>query len=211
MFTPTAYPLTAQALAASTATPERSQKLLRVLERKQPTLVVVLENVHDPHNVSAVLRSCDAVGIVEVFLIYNGRQEFPKLGEKSSASAKKWIDVHQFSTPAECFAELRRREYNIFTTNMSSEVVSLYSLDLTGRVALVFGNEHSGVSEEALALADGNFLIPQVGMTQSLNISVACAVSVFEALRQRMNAGLYDNFQYSEQEFEAKFQDWQRR
>jgi tRNA (guanosine-2'-O-)-methyltransferase len=192
-------------------TPERAEKLLRVLSKKQPTLTIVLENVHDPHNVSAVLRSCDAVGIVEVFLIYNGRQEFPELGEKSSASAKKWIDLHQYATPEECFAELRRRDYTIFTTQMSSEAVSLYSLDLTGRVALVFGNEHSGVSEEALALADGNFLIPQMGMIQSLNISVACAVSVFEALRQRVSAGLYDNRQYSDAEFEAKFQDWQRR
>lgn len=192
-------------------TPERAEKLLRALSKKQPSLTIVLENVHDPHNVSAVLRSCDAVGVVEVFLIYNGRQEFPPLGEKSSASAKKWVDLHQFSTAAECFAELRRRDYRIFTTEMASDAVSLYSLDLTQRVALVFGNEHSGVSAEALALADGNFLIPQMGMIQSLNISVACAVSLFEALRQRTVAGFYDTPQFSPEELSAKFQDWQRR
>lgn len=192
-------------------TPERAEKLRRALERKQPTLTLVLENVHDPHNVSAVLRSCDAVGVVEVYLVYNGRQKFPDLGERSSASAKKWIDMHQFSRVEDCFALLREKEYKIFTTHMANDAVSLYSLDLTGRVALVFGNEHSGVSDEALQLADGNFLIPQVGMIQSLNISVACAVSLFEASRQRWGAGMYDSPQFSNEEFGAKFLDWQMR
>jgi tRNA (guanosine-2'-O-)-methyltransferase len=192
-------------------TPERAEKLLRTLERKQPTLTIVLENVHDPHNVSAVLRSCDAVGVVEVFLIYNGRQQFPDLGEKSSASARKWIDVHKFTTVQECFAELRKRDYCIFTTHMANDAVSLYTLDLTRHIALVFGNEHGGVSDDALALADGNFLIPQVGIIQSLNISVACAVSLFEAFRQRTVAGLYDTRQFSDEEFTAKFLDWQQR
>lgn len=192
-------------------TPERAEKLHRVLSLKQPTLTVVLENVHDAHNVAAVLRSCDAVGVVEVFVIYNGRQEFPDLSRKSSAGSKKWIDMHHFTTPKECFAEVKKRGYKIFATHMSVDAVSLYKLDLTQPVALVFGNEHSGVSEEALALADGNFLIPQFGMVQSLNISVACAVSLFEAARQRTVAGMYDTSQFSPEEFAAKFHDWQKR
>ncbi|MCS6808327.1 MAG: TrmH family RNA methyltransferase [Bacteroidota bacterium] len=192
-------------------TPERAAKLRRVLERKQPTLTVVLENVHDPHNVSAVLRSCDAVGVVDVFLIYNGRQTFPNLGARSSASAIKWIDTHMFSCVHGCFAALRARGYAIYTTHLSSNAVSLYSLDLTQPVALVFGNEHSGISEEALKLADKNFLIPQVGIVQSLNISVACAVSLFEAFRQRQHAGMYDTVQFTPEEFDARFHDWQLR
>jgi tRNA (guanosine-2'-O-)-methyltransferase len=192
-------------------TPERAEKLRRVLERKQPGLTIVLENVHDPHNVSAVLRSCDAVGVVDVYLIYNGFQEFPPLGQKSSASAKKWIDVYECTTATECFGILRERGFQIFTTHLGTSAVSLYDLTLTGKVALVFGNEHSGVSEEAVRLADGNFLIPQVGMIQSLNISVACAVSLFEAARQRQAAGLYDVVQFAQEEFEAKFLDWQVR
>ncbi|TAE28750.1 MAG: RNA methyltransferase [Candidatus Kapaibacterium sp.] len=192
-------------------TPERNEKLQRVLAKKQPSLTIVLENVHDPHNVSAVLRSCDAVGVVEAFLIYNGKQEFPELGRKSSGSAKKWIDLHQFSTATECFAALRARGYAIYTTNMANDAVSLYALNLTQPVALVFGNEHSGVSDEALALADGNFLIPQVGMIQSLNISVACAVSLFEAYRQRDLAGMYIEAQFTAEEFATKLLDWQQR
>jgi tRNA (guanosine-2'-O-)-methyltransferase len=192
-------------------TPERAEKLRRALLLKQPTLTVVLENVHDPHNVSAVLRSCDAVGVVEAHLIYNGRQKFPDLGERSSASAKKWIDARQYASAEECFAHLRARGFSIWTTHLSSNAVSLYALDLTKPVALVFGNEHSGVSEEALRQADGNFLIPQVGMIQSLNISVACAVSLFEASRQRRAAGMYDAPQFPPNEFDAKFLDWQMR
>ncbi len=196
---------------SSFATPERTEKLRRVLERKQPTLSVVLENVHDPHNVSAVLRSCDAVGIVEVFLVYYGGQKFPHLGERSSASARKWIDCQHYTSIHDCYAALRERGFTILTTQMSRTSRSLYTLDLTQPTALVFGNEHSGVSDEAVECADGNFLIPQVGMIQSLNISVACAVSVFEAFRQRMEQGMYDKPQFPPEEMVARLRDWQLR
>jgi len=94
---------------------------------------------------------------------------------------------------------------------MSSDAKSLYDLNFTEPTAIVFGNEHSGISDEALELADGNFLIPQVGMIQSLNISVACAVSVYESYRQRMAAGLYDKSNLSETAFDAKLKDWAKR
>jgi tRNA (guanosine-2'-O-)-methyltransferase len=189
-------------------TPERRAKIVHVLEKRQPTLTVVFENVHDPHNVSAVIRSCDAVGVAEAHGIYYGRTTFPELGGKSSASARKWVDVHLHQTVEECFAHLRAKGYRIYTTHMSSDAVSLYDVDLTQPVALVFGNEHDGVSQEARDAADGNVIIPQVGMIQSLNISVACAVSLFEAMRQRMVAGQYNSQQFPTQEFEKKIDDW---
>jgi tRNA (guanosine-2'-O-)-methyltransferase len=192
-------------------TPERTEKLLRAIRRKQPTLTIVLENVHDPHNISAVLRSCDAVGVVEAQLIYHSGQEFPRLGEKSSASARKWIDCVSYHSVEECFQALRAKGYGIYTTQMSSSAVSLYELDLTQPVALVFGNEHLGVSDEAARLADRNFLIPQMGMIQSLNISVACAVSLFEALRQRKVKGMYDAPQLDVEQFSTMLADWQIR
>jgi tRNA (guanosine-2'-O-)-methyltransferase len=148
---------------------------------------------------------------VDVYLIYNGIQTFPELGERSSASARKWVDCHQHTTPEACFDELRRRGFQIFTTHLSSDATQLYALDLTAPVALVFGNEHHGVSDDALRLADGNVLIPQVGMIQSLNISVACAVSLFEAFRQRNARGMYDAPQYSDTELAAKLTNWQLR
>lgn len=189
-------------------TPERRARLEAVLRRRQPTLTVVFENVHDPHNVSAVIRSCDAVGVANVHGIYYGRTVFPELGGKSSASARKWVDVHLHQTVDECFSYLRSRGFRIYTTHISSDAVSLYDVDLTQPVALVFGNEHHGVSEEARRCADGNVIIPQVGMIQSLNISVACAVSLFEAMRQRNSAGMYDIAQYPDVELQQHIIEW---
>lgn len=189
-------------------TPERRARLEMALRHRQPSLTVVFENVHDPHNVSAVIRSCDAVGVAEAHGIYYGRTTFPELGGKSSASARKWVDVNLHQTVDECFSHLRSQGFRIFTTHMSSDAVSLYDVDLTQPVALVFGNEHDGVSEEARNAADGNVIIPQVGMIQSLNISVACAVSLFEAMRQRTVAGMYRTSQYPSDELAQRLDDW---
>ncbi len=194
--------------SSESITPERRARLEAVLRKRQPSLTVVFENVHDPHNVSAVIRSCDAVGVADVHGIYYGRTVFPELGGKSSASARKWVDVHLHQTVGDCFSHLRSQGFRIYTTHISSDAVSLYDVDLTQPVALVFGNEHDGVSEEARRNADGNLVIPQVGMIQSLNISVACAVSLFEAMRQRMHAGMYDTPQYSEVELSRRINDW---
>ncbi|MFW5702154.1 MAG: TrmH family RNA methyltransferase, partial [Bacteroidota bacterium] len=148
-------------------TEERIIKIDAVIQKRQPDVTVILENINDPHNLSAVLRSCDAIGIIDVHLIYHGDQPFPKLGRKSSGSAKKWIDIHRYDSVEECFAAVRAEGKKIYTTHMSADAVSLYDLRLDEPVALVFGNEHEGVSERALELADANFLIPQVGMIQS--------------------------------------------
>lgn len=188
--------------------PERAERLDAILRKRQPSLTVVFENVHDPHNVSAVIRSCDAVGVLEAHGVYNGRQTFPKLGAKSSASARKWVDLHLHQDVGTCFSALKARGFRIYTTHMSSDAVSLYDLDLTHPVALVFGNEHDGVSQEARDLADGNFLIPQVGVVQSLNISVACAVSLYEAMRQRLAAGMYDHPQLTAEDYERLREEW---
>lgn len=190
---------------------ERAARLNAALNRRQPTLSVVFENVHDPHNVSAVIRSCDAVGVLEAHAVYHSGQTFPKLNDKSSASARKWVDIHRHDSIDACFRQLRERGFRIFTTHMTSDAVSLYDLELTQPVALVFGNEHSGVTEQARSLADGNFLIPQVGVVQSLNISVACAVSLYEAFRQRRVAGLYETPQIEGTTLDVLRRDWYSR
>lgn len=192
-------------------TPEREHKIKKALACKQPTLTVVLENIHDPHNISAILRSCDAVGVVDICLVYHSRQDFPKMGKKTSAGSLKWVDRRHFSSLEECYEVLRREGRKIYTTHLEEDATSLYDLDLKQPVALVFGNEHDGVSEEAVRLADGNFLIPQAGMIQSLNISVACAVTLYEAFRQRKQAGMYDAPQYTEIELQQKFEEWSAR
>ncbi len=173
-------------------TPERSERLNSVLQKRQPDLTVVLENVFDPHNISAVMRTCDAVGIQDIYILNNKIPPHRKWGDKSSSSAAKWLTIHQFTNADECFAALRKNYKKIYTTHLSADAVGLFELNLTESVALVFGNEHSGVSEEIIAMADGNFIIPQVGIIKSLNISVACAVSLYEAFRQKNEAGHYD-------------------
>ena len=172
-------------------TPEREKRYNDVIHHRQPGLTVVLENVFDPHNISAVMRSCDAVGIQDIYVLNTKIPRHKKWGRRSSSSAAKWLSVHEFEDTGECFAELRRNFEKIYTTHLSADAVGMYDIDFTGKIALVFGNEHDGVSEESRALADGNFIIPQVGMIQSLNISVACAVTIYEAFRQKWVAGQY--------------------
>lgn len=190
-------------------TEQRLKRFNQVLQKRQDDLTVVFENIYDPHNLSACLRSCDAVGILKVYFVYDGTQRFPKLGDSSSASARKWVESELFTDIQECYAVLRQNDYKIFTTHLASDSISLYDLNLTEKIALVFGNEHEGISERARLLADGNFNIPQVGMIKSLNISVACAISLYEAYRQRQSMGYYDQCRLNEDFFESKLQEWQ--
>ena len=135
------------------------------------------------------MRTCDAVGVQDIYVLNTKIPRHKKWGAKSSSSAAKWLTVHQFDNADECFAELRKNYSKILTTHLSSDALNLYEIDLTQPVALVFGNEHSGVSEEIRVLADGNFIIPQTGIIRSLNISVACAVTLYEAYRQKKPGG----------------------
>jgi tRNA (guanosine-2'-O-)-methyltransferase len=155
-----------------------------------------------------VLRSCDAVGVFEVCFLYHSGQELPKLAESSSASARKWINYKFFDNIDDCYNYLRNDGKKIYTTHMAQDSQNLYELDLIQPVALVFGNEHAGVTEEAYTKADGNFLIPQVGMVQSLNISVAAGVCLFEAFRQKRNAGHYDSIRFPQEVFDQHYQNW---
>ena len=189
-------------------TPERRERLLSVLNRRQGNITVVLENVEDPHNISAVLRTCDAVGIQDVYVLTTKIPRHKRWGAKSSSSAAKWLTVHQFTSVTELFTVLRQRFDKIYTTHLSSDAISLYDIDFSGSVALIFGNEQTGVSEDIRRLADGNFIIPMQGIIRSLNISVACAVSVYEAMRQKKLAGHYEQPGLPETQRGALLEEW---
>ncbi len=189
-------------------TPERIAKLTGVLVKRQPDLTVVLENVFDPHNISAVMRTCDAVGLQDIYILNTKIPRHKKWGARSSSSAAKWLTIHQFDNAEECFSSLRKRYSKILTTHLSSDAVDLYAINMTEPIALVFGNEHSGVSDEIRALADGNFIIPQMGIIQSLNISVACAVTLYEAFRQKSKAGHYNQQRLDEARYNELFKEW---
>lgn len=189
-------------------TPERKERLLTVLHKRQPDITVVLENVFDPHNISAVMRTCDAVGIQEIFVLSNRVPPHKKWGFKSSSSAEKWLTVHQFTDPMACIKAVKMKYKRILTTHLSSDAIPMHDINFTDPIALVFGNEHDGVSEEIRNMADGNFIIPQVGIIKSLNISVACAVTLYEAFRQKSKAGHYANPALPEQQIHELFASW---
>jgi tRNA (guanosine-2'-O-)-methyltransferase len=193
-------------------TPERTQKFQKVANRRQGNLTVILENVHDTHNIGAVLRTCDSVGIDEIFILYTDPRLTPsniKLGKRTSAGARKWVTVHQYFDVTKCFRAVKAKYKRIYATHLDADSVGLYDLNLSQSIALLFGNEHRGVSEAALAYVDGNFIIPQVGMVESLNISVACAVSLYEAFRQRQAKDYYvDNPTTTKTEKQALYDDY---
>jgi tRNA (guanosine-2'-O-)-methyltransferase len=195
--------------------PRTSRRLARVefvLARRQPTLTVVLEDVHDPHNVSAVLRSCDAVGVLDVHVVYVHETPPAKaFHRKTSASAAKWVKVHFHESIEVCFEQLRAQGITILATTLADNAGAIYEQDLTRPTALVFGNEHRGVSRKATELADGLIAIPMQGMVESLNISVACAVSLYEAMRQRRVAGMYDRPQLDAATYDRLHHEWLRK
>ncbi len=189
-------------------TPERKKKIEIVLNKRQGGMVVVLENVSDPHNISAVMRSCDATGVQDLCILNTIIPKHDQYSTHSSASARKWVTTHDYTEVGECMSTLRSQGFTILTSHLESEAHDLYDLDLRGDIALVFGNERDGISDELLSHADQNFIIPQVGMVQSLNISVACAVTLYEAYRQRQLAGLYDQPSLSTEQYAQLYDKW---
>ncbi|MFZ1705720.1 MAG: RNA methyltransferase [Saprospiraceae bacterium] len=187
-------------------TEERRTKLIAAAAKSQLNVTVVLENVHDPHNIGAILRTCDSVGIREIYALYNEPSRNAQkqyIGLNSASGALKWVDVHFFSNTQLCFEAVKKKYDLIAGTHLSKKSISLYSMDLKKSIALVFGNEKDGITTEVLPYLDVNFIIPQHGMVQSLNVSVACAISLFEMARQRNSVGSYDN-PYEEKNFEMK-------
>ena len=189
-------------------TPERSVRISNTLARRQNNITVVLENVFDPHNISAVMRSCDAVGIQDIYVLNSSIPRHKKWGRRSSSSAAKWLTIHQFSKLDDCVNELRSRNFKILASRLTNDSTNLYEVDFTVPIALIFGNENFGVRDDLYNVADGCFQIPQVGMIHSLNISVACAVTIYEAFRQKYLAGHYNRPSLEEPQLTRIFENW---
>lgn len=160
-----------------------------VLDRRQPDLTVLLENVHKAYNLSAVLRTCDAVGIQEMHAVSAG----PRISvdHDTSAGTAKWLDVRAHATVLDAIAELRGRGFQVVAADPGEGAVDFRTLDYTRPTAFLMGAELFGISEEALAASDRRVRIPMAGMVHSLNVSVATALLLYEAFRQRDGAGFY--------------------
>jgi len=190
-----------------TITPQRRARIERVLSWRQKDLTLVLANIHDPHNVSAIYRSCDAFGVAEVHLYYTDTP-FPVLGRKSSASARKWVESVRHKTLDGLVNSLRAGGRQLLATSCNFKARPLADWDFTKPTAIIMGNEHRGVDNELAAHVDGELYIPMYGMIQSLNVSVAAAVILAEASRQRVLAGMYARQGYTEEEYAEKLGVW---
>ncbi|MFW6324540.1 MAG: TrmH family RNA methyltransferase [Desulfovibrionales bacterium] len=188
-------------------TENRKRRICEVLRRKQADLTLVMNNIHDPHNVSAILRSCDAFGILTVHLLYT-TEPFPSLGKRSSASAKKWIETKRHQDSGNLVRELKSSGHQILTTGFGKESMPLTEYDFTLPTAVILGNEHRGVDEEISMLVPDKLYIPMQGMVQSLNVSVAAAVILYEAWRQRLKRGTATSSTLPEEELDARIRDW---
>ena len=171
-------------------TPERFQRICSVLNRRQPDLSVLLDNVHKPHNFSAIIRSCDAVGVLEAHGVWPDPRLRPT--NHTSGGSRKWVQVKNHRTVEGAVDVLRGKGHRIYAAHLSQTALDYRDVDYTLPTAIVLGAELEGLSREGMALADEHIRIPIVGMVHSLNVSVAAAIILFEAQRQRQQAGFYD-------------------
>ncbi len=188
-------------------TKKRIQKVSRVLSQRQPDLRIVLEEVTNTHNASAVVRTCDAAGVLYVDIISASGEPFP-INKAISTRAEKWLHFSYFRSTAECLNQLKQKGFKIAATYLGDVSVSYTTLDYTQPVALVFGNESEGISEEARNLADYVIKIPMIGMAQSLNLSVSVGIILYEALKQRMEKGFHEKTRLLPKELKSLVKTW---
>ncbi|MBG6246308.1 tRNA (guanosine(18)-2'-O)-methyltransferase TrmH [Candidatus Symbiopectobacterium sp. 'North America'] len=170
-------------------TPERYAHIQEMLTSRQPDLTVCMEQVHKPHNISAVIRTADAVGVHEVHAVWHTSRTRTLVS--SAAGSNSWVQVKTHRTIADAVSHLKTQGMQILATNLSAKAVDFREVDYTRPTCILLGQEKTGITQEALALADQDIIIPMIGMVQSLNVSVASALILYEAQRQRQNAGMY--------------------
>jgi len=180
--------------------PERFQKIRSLLEQRQTDLTLVMDNVNKPHNLAAIIRSCDAVGIHRIHVV--SYRSSIRTKQHTAAGASKWVKVELENSIVPIGAELKEAGMQILVATYRPDAVDFRSIDYTRPTAIIVGEELKGPSEEALAIADHCVYIPMAGMVESLNVSVAAALILFEAQRQREAAGMYRSRQFPDDKFE---------
>lgn len=171
-------------------TPERYRKVRAVLDRRQPDLTVITDGVHKEHNIAAIVRTCDAVGIQTIHASLP--DNLAHAPAEAAMGSQKWVDVVQHDQGMDAIATLQGRGFQVLAAQYSDRAVPYRDIDYTRPTALMLGTEKFGVSEEAAGQADAHVYIPMMGMVESFNVSVATAIILAEACEQRRRAGLYD-------------------
>ncbi len=188
-------------------TPERIEKVRRVLSSRQPDLRVILEGVAIAHNASAVIRTCDAAGVLYLDIV-SPSPDIVAINRAISTRAEKWVETRLHGSLDECLPALKKGGFKVAVTHLGESALPHSAVDYTQPLALVFGSEAAGVSAEALSYADYEIRIPMFGMVQSLNLSVSVAVILYEAMRQRLAAGFYEKRRLPDAEYEHFFRKW---
>ncbi|HHE32451.1 MAG TPA: tRNA (guanosine(18)-2'-O)-methyltransferase TrmH [Chlorobaculum parvum] len=180
--------------------PERFQKICQLLEKRQTDLTLVMDNVNKPHNLAAIIRSCDAVGIHRVHAI--SRRSSIRTKQRTAAGASRWVKVGLSDSVTPVVGKIRDEGMQILVATYRPDAVDFRTIDYTRPTAIIMGEELTGPSQESIDLANHFVYIPMFGMVESLNVSVAAALILFEAQRQRKTASLYDSRHFSDAEFE---------
>ena len=186
--------------------PERFRRIQEVLSRRQPDLTVLMEKVNKPHNFAAILRNCDSVGVLEAHVVLP--EKGINLSNHTSAGTTKWVPVHSHPDVVPAVEQLRKAGFRILAAHPSAEARDFRDVDFTAPVAIMVGAELDGISQVGLAAADELVAIPMEGMVRSLNVSVATALLLFEAQRQRRAAGYYRTRRLPESEFQRRLFEW---
>ena len=187
-------------------TQARREKVDRVLECRQPDLSVLMDQVRKPHNFSAVLRTCDAAGIYEIHAIAKP-DGLPTI-QHTSQGAENWVRVQRHDTAEQAAQALKKRELKLIAASLSDQAVDFRDYDYTQPTAIILGTEYAGISKELLSHVDGEICIPMLGMTRSFNVSVACAIILFEAQRQRAAAGFFAQRRLAYQDWHSTRFEW---
>ena len=188
-------------------TPERLARLNATLRLRQPDLTVVLDRVDKPFNLSAILRSCDAAGVLEVHAVY------PKIisrrtTKEFSSGVGKWVKVRQHATIDEALGGLKESGFKVVAAHPEAGSTDFREMDFVSPVAILLGAELDGVSERGLDLADEHVKIPMMGMAACLNVSVATALILYEVQRQRSEKGLYETCRIEEEVYQRTLFEW---
>lgn len=187
-------------------TPERLSKFRAILSMRQPDLTVITDYVHKGRNLSAIIRTADAVGISDVHSIIGDKEYRSFRG--TALGSHRWVKVHRYTDVHEPVRELKARGFQIVAAHLSAEAVDFHDIDYTQPTALLMGNEKDGVSDAAGDLADVHITIPMVGMVESYNVSVAAGIILSEAQHQRQKAGCYDEQRIDQETYERLLFEW---
>ena len=171
-------------------TPKRFEKIKSILNKRQPDLTVIMDNVHKPHNLAAIIRSCDSIGIGSIYGI-SPKNKNIGVNLKSASGSNRWVNLKIYRNITSIISKLKDQSFSIYAANNSNAAINYDKINFKKPSAIILGSELEGLSKQSLKLVDKEIKVPMQGMVESLNVSVANAVILFEAQRQRLKAGLY--------------------